>query len=61
MPEFDVALLQRWLALAALFAGTAQYAGLLRRREDGRRSTAWEAEADRTGLQALVRLFATDD
>ena len=61
MPELDVQLLQRWLSLAALFAGTAQYAGLLRRREDRRRWTAWKAEADRSGLQGLVRLFAADN
>lgn len=54
-------LLQRWLSLAALIAGAAQYAGLLRRRETARTSTAWQVEAERTGLQGLVRLFAVDD
>ena len=60
MPELDVQLLQRWLALAALIAGAAPYAGLLRRRQEARRWIAWKAEADRTGLQGLVRLFAAD-
>ena len=61
MPELDVPNLQRWLSLAALIAGTAQYAGLLRRREDRRRQEAWTAEAERSGLQGLVRLFAADN
>lgn len=61
MPELDVQLLQRALSLAALIAGTAQYAGMLRRRADARSWTAWKTEADRTGLQGLVRLFAVDD
>jgi hypothetical protein len=61
MPELDVQLLQRWLTLTALIAGAAQYAGLLRRREEDRAWMAWKAEANRTGLQGLVRLFAVDD
>ena len=58
MPELDLLSLQRWLSLAALLAGTAQYAGVVRRRE-ARRSR--KAEADRSGLQGLVRLFAADN
>ena len=61
MPELDVQLLQRALSLAALLAGTTQYAGLIRGRADARSWTAWKMEVDRTGLQALVRLFAVDE
>jgi hypothetical protein len=61
MPLLDAQLLERWLSLAALIAGAAQYAGLLRRREDARRLRAMNAEVDRTGLQGLVRLFAADE
>ncbi|MBA2265838.1 MAG: hypothetical protein H0W17_05520 [Chloroflexi bacterium] len=61
MPELDKQLLLQVLSLSALVGGTAQYAGLLRHREDARSWAAWKAEADRTGLQGLVRLFAADD
>lgn len=61
MAELDAHLLERALSLAALIAGAAQYAGLMRRREGERRWTEWKAEADRTGLQGLVRVFAANN
>ena len=61
MPPLDMHLLERWLALAALVAGAAQYAGLLRRRQGARTLRAWDTEVERAGLQGLVRLFGADD
>lgn len=61
MSPLDMHLLERWLALAALVAGAAQYASLLRRRQGAREVRAWDAEVNRAGLQGLVRLFAADD
>ncbi len=56
MPD-NVELLRTLLAAAALIATTAQYAGLIRRREDGRR---WRRREDAAGLQAMVRVLIAE-
>lgn len=53
----DLELLRTLLTAAALVAAAAEYAGLIRRREDGRR---WRRTEEAAGLLAMVRVLMAE-
>jgi hypothetical protein len=53
--------LQQALSLAALVAGTLQYAIVLRRRADRRAEERYSREVQELGLRGLVRVLLVED